>query len=180
MPNHEQLIRARIGILTMAAELRNVAKACKLAGVSRSQFYAMKRAYKAYGREGLAPRPRRKPQMPNRTPAEIEGQIILQTLANPMVSYIRLAEKMKIDGINATPTMIRYVWQRHGLSTRAARVQWVKKKNGRPAGAKLNGPEKTLGISAIGCVSGTGASSPVAVAGAMSGNIVGPYNEGVR
>ena len=180
MPNHEPLIRARIGILTMAAELKNVAKACKLAGVSRSQFYAMKRAYKAYGREGLAPRPRRKPQMPNRTSAEIEGQIILKTLANPKVSYIRLAQKIKADGMSATPTMVRYVWQRHGLSTRAARIQWVKKQNGRLAGAKMKGREDVLEISPTGCGSPTGAPAPVAVAGARSGDIMGPYNEGVR
>ena len=172
MPNHEQLIRARIGILTMAAELKNVAKACKLAGVSRSQFYAMKRAYKAYGREGLAPRPRRKPQMPNRTPAEIEVQIILQTLANPIVSYIRLAEKMKMGGINATPTMVRYVWQRHGLSTRAARIQWVKKQNGHLAGAKMKGPEKVVDLSPTACVSATGSPSAVTV-GVIAGDLVG-------
>ena len=67
MTTRDQLIRARLGILTMAAEFKNIAKACKLAGVSRSQFYAMKRAYDLHGKEGLAPRIRRKPVMPNRT-----------------------------------------------------------------------------------------------------------------
>ena len=72
MTDKERLIRARIALLTLAAEVHNVARACKLARVSRSQFYAMRKAYEAYGEEGLVPRVRRKPDMPNRTPAHLE------------------------------------------------------------------------------------------------------------
>ena len=104
-PVREQLIRARLGILAMAAELRNTAKACKLAGVSRSQFYAMRKAYELYGKEGLAPRVRRKPEMPNRTPVQLEEQILLQTRRYPRISYVRLAGEMRSEGGNVTPTM---------------------------------------------------------------------------
>jgi hypothetical protein len=130
MTTQDQLMRARLGILAMAAELKNVARACKLVGMSRSQFYAMKKAYETYGKEGLAPRVRRKPEMPNRTPAQMEAQILLQTSGNPIVSYIRLAASMKLQGICVSPTMVRYVWQRHGLSVRSARLRWVKRQNG--------------------------------------------------
>lgn len=128
MITSEQLVRARLAMLTMAAELKNTARACKLAGVSRSQFYTMKKAYETHGREGLVPRPRRKPQMPNRTPAALEDQILLKTHANPTVSYIKLAEHMKLEGIGVTPAMVRYVWQRHGLTTRVARLLWLKRR----------------------------------------------------
>jgi hypothetical protein len=137
MTSQEQLIRARIGILAMAAELKNVARACQLAGVSRSQFYAMKKAYETYGKDGLAPRVRRKPTMPNRTPAPIENQILLKTFANPTVSYSRLAGHMTLEGISISPTMVRYVWQRHGLSTRSARIRWVKRRNGQTIGETM-------------------------------------------
>src|SRR6476661_5358058 len=126
MTTRDQLIRARIGILAMAAELRNTAKACKLAGVSRSQFYAMKKAYELHGKEGLAPRVRRKPEMPNRTPARLEEHILLQTRKSPLISYVRLAVEIRAEGCNVTPTMVRYVWQRHGLSTQSARRAWAK------------------------------------------------------
>jgi hypothetical protein len=126
MTTREQLIRARLGILAMAAELRNTAKACKLAGVSRSQFYAMRKAYELYGKEGLAPRVRRKPEMPNRTPVQLEEQILLQTRRYPRISYVRLAGEMRSEGGNVTPTMVRYVWQRHGLSTQSARRAWAR------------------------------------------------------
>lgn len=133
----EELIKARLGILALAGELKNVAKACKVTGVSRSQFYAMKKAYDTHGKEGLAPRVRRKPQMPNRTPALVEDQILSKTNANPTVSYIRLAGHMKLEGIGVTPTMVRYVWQRHRLSTRSARLRWVKRRNGHAGTVKL-------------------------------------------
>lgn len=130
MNNREQLIRARLGILALAAEVKNVAKACKLAGVSRSQFYALKKAYQAQGKEGLAPKIRRHPNMPNRTPVGVEQSILLKTVENPRFSYIKLADDMKNKGISVTPTMIRYVWRRHGLSTRSARLRWLKTHNG--------------------------------------------------
>ena len=51
MTSREHLIRARLAILTMAVELENVARACKLAWMSRSQFYALKKAYEKFGKE---------------------------------------------------------------------------------------------------------------------------------
>ncbi len=126
MTTRDQLIRARLGILAMAGELKNIARACKLAGVSRSQFYVMKKAYALYGKEGLAPRTRRKPEMPNRTPARLELQILLQTRKHPLISYVRLAGEMKSEGGTVTPTTVRYVWQRNGLSTKSARRAWAK------------------------------------------------------
>jgi hypothetical protein len=145
MTTRDQLIRARIGILAMAAELKNIAKACKLAGVSRSQFYAMKKAYQLHGKEGLGPRVRRKPEMPNRTPPMLEEQILLQTRKHPLISYIRLARVMQSEVGSVTPTMVRYVWQRHGLSTQSARRAWVKHLDGRP---RLNDvPKEALGTS---------------------------------
>jgi transposase len=144
MTSQEQLIRARIAILAMAAELKNVARVCKLAGVSRTQFYAMKKAYETYGKEGLAPQVRRKPHMPNRTAAPLEERILLNTHTHPTISYLRLAGYMKSEGIDVTPTMVRYVWVRHGLSTRSARVRWVKRRNVQAGEEKAKDASHTL------------------------------------
>ena len=115
MTSREQLIKARLAILAMATQLKNVARACKLAGMSRSQFYVLKKAYQTSGKEGLAPRVRRKPEMPYRTPPPLENRILLKTHENHSFSYVRLAGNMKSEGISVTPAMVRYVWQRHGL-----------------------------------------------------------------
>ncbi|SLM49955.1 protein of unknown function [Nitrospira japonica] len=126
MTSRERVIRAKLSILAIAAELKNVAKACRLSGVSRSQYYALRRTLNTQGRDGLAPKIRRKPVMPNRTPALMERQILLKTHSNPTVSYVRLARQMTLDGVSVTPGMVRYVWEREGLSTRSARLRWVK------------------------------------------------------
>lgn len=167
MGTREQLIRARRGILALVGELKNIAKACKLAGVSRSQFYAMKKAYETHGEAGLAPRVRCKPTMPNRTPALLEDQILLKTHASPTVSYIRLSVQMKVEGINVTPTMVRYVWQRHGLSTRSARLQWVRRRNGYPGHTKVENVPNTLHeVRPKARVPAPATSSPLSVPGA--------------
>jgi len=164
MTIRDQLIRARLGILAMAAELKNVARACKLAGVSRSQFYAMKKAYETLGKEALAPRVRRKPNMPNRTAAPLEDKILLTTHTNPTISYLRLAGNMKSEGINITPTMVRYVWQRHGLSTRSARLRWVKRRNGQAGGEKVqDGPNALHGVHFADNITTAATPSPLSV-----------------
>jgi len=122
----EQLIRAKLGILALVGELKNVTLACQLLGISRSQFYAMKSAYEIGGREGLAPRVRRRPVMQNHTPVHLEEQILLKTLEHRTISYLALAARMRAEGINVAPSNIRYVWQRHGLSTARARVRWAR------------------------------------------------------
>lgn len=166
MTSREQLIKARLAILTMAAELKNVVRACKLAGVSRSQFYAMKKAYETYGKDGLAPRVRRKPHMPNLTAAPLEEHILLKTQANPIVSYIKLAERMKAEGIAVTPAMVRYVWRRHGLSTRSIRVQWVKRRNGHAGSREVKDGLNTLHEARV---PAPATPSPKSVSGAVLG-----------
>lgn len=129
MNTREQLIKARMGLLALALEQKNIAKACKLAGVSRSHFYEIKRAYESLGREGLAPRIRRKPRMPNLTPPELEEQILSMTEQYPTGSYLRLAAEFKRIGVQITAGMVRYVWERNGLNTRQSRLQWIKLQN---------------------------------------------------
>jgi Helix-turn-helix domain len=168
MGTREQLIKARLGMMALASELKNIAKACKLAGVSRSHFYEIKRAYEIFGKEGLAPRIRRKPNMPNRTPVPIEDEILLKTHANPTVSYTRLAGHMTLEGFSVTPAMVRYAWQRHGLSTRAARLRWVKRRNGQVGGSKVeDGPNKLDKVRAEACVPATTAPSSMSIGGAV-------------
>jgi hypothetical protein len=129
MNTREQLIKARLGLLALALEQKNIAKACKLAGVSRSHFYAIKRAYEAFGRDGLAPRIRRTPRMPNQTPPELEQQILAMTEQYPTGSYLRLAAQFKRNGVQITAGMVRYVWDRNGLNTRVSRLHWMKHRN---------------------------------------------------
>src|SRR5689334_1069452 len=57
----------RVRVLALADELGNVAAACRLMGVSRTRFYEWRKIVAAYGLDGLMPKPRRAPQLPNAT-----------------------------------------------------------------------------------------------------------------
>jgi len=63
-------------MIALAEELQNISPVCRRAGISRSHFYEIKKAYEKRGAEGLAPQPRRKPRMPNQTLPELEAKIL--------------------------------------------------------------------------------------------------------
>lgn len=83
MSTREPLVKARLGMRVMADELKNLAKACKLAGGCRSRVYEIKKAYATFGKEGLAPQHRRRPRLPNPTPPELERRILAMTEQYP-------------------------------------------------------------------------------------------------
>lgn len=129
MSTQEKLITARIGMLALAEELQNISRACRIAGVSRSHYYEIKKAYETYGREGLAPRERRKPKMPNQTPPEIEARILEMTERYPTYSYLRISNHLRLSGVPASAAAVRYVWQRHNLSRRMQRLLWMERRS---------------------------------------------------
>jgi len=128
MSTRDKLIKARLGMLALAEEIQNISLACKRAGISRSHFYEIKEAFEKYGADGLAPRPRRKPRMPNQTPPELEQQILEMTERYPTASYLRIAQHLRLVGVGVTPSAVRYVWQRHGLGLRYQRLLWLERK----------------------------------------------------
>jgi hypothetical protein len=65
MSTKEKLIKARVGMLALAEELKNISLACKRAGISRSHFYEIKEAFEKYGPEGLVPATRRRRRLPD-------------------------------------------------------------------------------------------------------------------
>lgn len=83
MSTKEKLIKARVGMLALAEELKNISLACKRAGISRSRFYEIKEAFEKYGPDSLAPATKRRPRMPNQTPPEIERRILEMTDKTP-------------------------------------------------------------------------------------------------
>jgi len=134
MSTREKLIKARLGMLALAEELQNISLACRRAGISRSHFYEIKEAFEKWGAEGLAPQPRRKPRMPNQTPPELETKILEMTEQYPAYSYIRISQQLKLIGIGASPSAVRYVWQRHGLVVRYQRLLWLEGKTAERGG----------------------------------------------
>lgn len=127
MSTREKLIQARVSMLALADELQNISRACKVAGISRSHFYDVKDAFEKYGREGLAPHPRRRPRMPNQTPPELEQSILAMTKEYPIYSYVKIADQLKLVGVPASASAVRGVWLRQGLLKKYDRLLWLER-----------------------------------------------------
>jgi transposase len=140
----EKLIKARLGMLALAEELSNVSVACKRAGISRTHFYEIKSAYERYGREGLAPEVKRRPRMPNQTPPELERQILEMTQRYPTTSYVRISDQLRLIGVGVSPSMVRAVWQRHGLTLKYHRLLWLEQKTAAEGGVLTEAQLKLL------------------------------------
>ena len=66
----------KISLLQLARELKNVQQLCKTAGIARSSFNEIRKAYEQFDRQGLRPKQKRRPRMPNETPPEIVENIL--------------------------------------------------------------------------------------------------------
>jgi transposase len=123
--NQNRLIDLKISILQLAQEMGNISAACKKAGLARSSFYEIKKAYEQFGREGLEPEPKRRGRQPNQTTPEQEEQILVMTRRYPSYSYVRIANQLQLEGKSIGSNAVRGVWDRHGLVKKLARFLWI-------------------------------------------------------
>lgn len=128
MDTREKLISARIGMLALADELKNISRACSVAGISRTHFYDIQQAFECYGRDGLAPQERRRPRMPNETPTEIVTRILDMTAEYPTYSDVRVAQQRRLIDVPASASQVRGVWGREGLVKRFDRLLWLERR----------------------------------------------------
>lgn len=117
----------KIRLLELAEGLGNVWKVCRAAGISRSSFYEIKKAYERFGKTGLEPKPRRKPKMPNAFSEEIIRMILETTSRFPSYSCQRIAGKLRVGGLTVSGSGVRKVWKRHGLTRREERLLRLKR-----------------------------------------------------
>jgi transposase InsO family protein len=119
----ERLIDAKISLLHLAKQLGNIQKACKAAGIARSSFYDIKRAYEQFGRTGLLESKRGRKAMP--IPIEIEERVLAFTRDNPSMSYVRLTSELQMAGHGVGESIVKRVWQKHGLERKLDRYLWL-------------------------------------------------------
>lgn len=72
--------------------------------------------------------------MPNQTPPDLEERILKMTEEVSTYSYIRLSHQLRLTGLGISPSAVRAVWQRHGLSLRIDRLLWLEKKTAEAGG----------------------------------------------
>jgi transposase InsO family protein len=123
MTTEKKVARRKLSMLELAQELGNVAKACRVMGYSRQQFYEIRRNFQTYGADGLLDRlPGPRGPHPNRVSAEIEQAILDHCLTFPTHGCLRVAQELALRGVTVSSGGVRGVWQRCNLLTRHERL----------------------------------------------------------
>jgi transposase InsO family protein len=118
-----QSTRRKLSLLQLAEELGNVSKACRIMGFHRDTFYEVRRAFQVGGIGALVDK-KRGPQSahPNRVEPEVEAKILAYALEHPTHGQQRVANELRLQGLNVSPSGVRSVWMRHGLASRHQRL----------------------------------------------------------
>ena len=117
MTTEEKLIRNKLGLLQLASYLKNVSEACRVMGYSRDTFYRFKQAFDEGGVDALKEVNRRKPNLRNRVPEEVEQAVLEFALENPAYGQKRASDTLRQQGTFISPAGVRCVWLRHNLET---------------------------------------------------------------
>ncbi len=129
MTTAKKVARRKLSLLELAAEMKNVSRACRIMGYSRQQFYEIRRNYQTFGAKGLVDRlPGPKGPHPNRVSEQIEKAILEHSLDYPTHGCLRVAEELALAGVQVSSGGVRGVWSRHNLLTRHERLLRLEKK----------------------------------------------------
>jgi transposase InsO family protein len=128
MTTDEKIARRKLSLLELAADLRNVSKACKVIGYSRQQFYEIRRNYQTYGAAGLLDKlPGARGPHPNRVSEDIENSILEYSLQFPTHGPLRVAQELALRGVTVSSGGVRGVWSRHDLISKHDRLLRLEK-----------------------------------------------------
>ena len=112
--NHlnERIIKNKLGLLNLAAELRNISRACKVMGTSRDTFYRYQNAVEEGGIDALIDKNRKKPNLKNRVDEVTETAVIAFAIDYPAFGQLRASNELRKTGIFVSPSGVRSIWLR--------------------------------------------------------------------
>jgi transposase InsO family protein len=113
----QNVIKHKVGLLNLAAELGNVSRACKVMGFSRDTFYRYQTALEAGGVDALIDANRRKPNLRNRVEEATEVAVAEFALEQPAFGQVRVSNELRKRGIFVSPSGVRSVWLRRNLES---------------------------------------------------------------
>lgn len=108
--------------------LGNVSEAGRRLGVSRHDFYDIKRTLQQEGVEGLLENAMTKPRVSNRIAPEIEERVLACSLEIPIHGQFRVENQLKIEGFLISACGLSGVRLRHGLARKALRLKCLEKR----------------------------------------------------
>ena len=114
---NQNVIKHKVGLLNLAAELENVSRACKVMGFSRDTFYRYQAAVADGGFEALLDANRKKPNFRNRIEESIETAVAAFALEQPAFGQVRVSNELRKRGIFVSPSGVRSVWMRRDLES---------------------------------------------------------------
>ena len=131
MTTQEKLIKSKLNLLDLASYLGNVSEACRTLGYSRNTFCRLKKRYEDSGIDGLKEMSRRKPNLRNRVPEEIEGAVLELAVEYPAFGPLKAAAKLvEVKAYKLSAAGVRGIWLRHGLETKKKRLKALEAKVG--------------------------------------------------
>ena len=128
LQTQDKIIKNKLGLLNLAKELGNVSRACKVFGYSRDSFYRFKKLYEEYGEEGLQEVSRKRPNLKNRVPKEVEEAVIAFAIEYPAYGQVRASNELKKRGTFISPGGVRNIWLRNNLQTMKLRLKALEEK----------------------------------------------------
>ena len=123
----QNVIKHKIGLLNLAAELGNISRACKVMGFSCDTFYRYQAALEAGGVEALIDANRRKPNIKNRVEEATEAAITAFALEQSAFGQVRVSNELRKRGIFVSPSGVRSVWLRQNLESFKKRLSALEK-----------------------------------------------------
>ena len=114
---NKNVIKHKVGLLNLAAELGNVSRACKVMGFSRDTFYRYQSAMESGGIDALIDASRRKPNPKNRVEEATELAVAAFAIEQPAFGQVRVSNELRKRGIFISPSGVRSVWLRRNLES---------------------------------------------------------------
>ena len=127
MNNNQKIIKNKVGLLSLAEQLSNVSRACKVMGVSRDTFYRYKELVEEGGVDALMEKTRRKPIERNRVDEQTEAAVIKIATDFPAYGQVRAGNELRKLGVFVSPQGIRSIWLRNGLEIFKKRLAALEK-----------------------------------------------------
>jgi transposase InsO family protein len=124
----QNVIKYKVGLLNLAAELGNVSRACKVMGFSRDTFYRYQTALEAGGVDALIDANRRKPNLRNRVDEAIEVAVTEFALEQPAFGQHRVSNELRKRGIFVSPSGVRSIWLRRDLESFKKRLSALERR----------------------------------------------------
>ncbi len=121
MTPDEIIYHRRVRVLEHA-RATNVSEACRTFGVSRTSFYRWQRRVEGGGLDALMPKGRRRPAMPNQTPAWVVDELLAEAVVRPTLGARRYAHDLGRRGFVISASGVQKILNRHGLGRRRQRV----------------------------------------------------------